>query len=322
MLKLLLCLSVATFIFLLIYGAIHKKVEKKNTISARIKVLNEEENVFDRKNEPRQSAKDRQRDKADIPFVERVLIPWKNAFESKLLKIAPSEIIRVIQIKLIRAGKYPKWKPVGVILVMLIMASLCGYIGFDLAGNKGMMFIQRVVAAVIGVLVGGMLPISMLNIMMQKRQKLILKQLPELLDLLCVSVQAGLTFDAAMRKIVVRMEGPLIDECRKMLDDVRMGMVRKQSLKLLADRCDIQDVSLFTTAVIQSERLGTSMATTLNNQAENMRERRRQYIKAEALKAPVKIVFPLIMFIFPALFVVVLLPAVLGLGDTGIIPNK
>ena len=104
-----------------------------------------------------------------------------------------------------------------------------------------------------------------------------------------------------------------------MLDDIRMGAVRRQALRLMGERCDVQDVALFTTAVIQAERLGTSMATTLNNQAENMRERRRQYIKAEALKAPVKIVFPLIMFIFPALFVVTLLPAILGLSDSMIL---
>ena len=163
------------------------------------------------------------------------------------------------------------------------------------------------------------MPFSILNIITQKRQKAIQKQLPELLDLLCVSVQAGLSFDGAMRKIVERMEGPLIDECRKMLDDIRMGAVRRQALRLMGERCDVQDVALFTTAVIQAERLGTSMATTLNNQAENMRERRRQYIKAEALKAPVKIVFPLIMFIFPTLFVVTLLPAILGLSDSMIL---
>jgi len=152
-----------------------------------------------------------------------------------------------------------------------------------------------------------------LNTMAQKRQEQIACQLPEVLDLLCVSVQAGLSFDAALSKITARMKGELIRECKHMQEDIRMGMVRRTAMKNMADRCDVQDVSLFMTSVIQAERLGTSMGKTLKNQADNIRERRRQYIKAEAMRAPVKIVFPLVIFIFPALFVVTLVPTLLFL---------
>jgi len=140
-----------------------------------------------------------------------------------------------------------------------------------------------------------------------------MRQLPEVLDLLCVSVQAGLSFDAALRKITVRMKGPLIDEFKHFQDDVRMGMIRRNAMKNLAARCDLQDVSLFMTALIQAEKLGSSMGKTLKNQADNIRERRRQYIKAKAMRAPIKILFPLILFIFPAIFVVTLFPALLSL---------
>jgi tight adherence protein C len=98
-----------------------------------------------------------------------------------------------------------------------------------------------------------------------------------------------------------------------MQEDIRMGMVRRTAMKNMADRCDVQDVSLFMTSVIQAERLGTSMGKTLKNQADNIRERRRQFVKAEAMRAPVKIVFPLVLFIFPALFVVTLVPTLLFL---------
>ena len=141
-----------------------------------------------------------------------------------------------------------------------------------------------------------------------------LKQLPDVLDMLCVSVQAGLSFDGAMTKLTDKMHGPLIDECRKMLRDVRMGMTRKLALTNMAERCNIQDIHLFTAAVIQSDRLGVSMSKTLQIQAENMRERRRQNIKEAALKAPIKMLFPLILFILPALFIVVLLPSLLNLA--------
>ena len=160
---------------------------------------------------------------------------------------------------------------------------------------------------------GGLMPVVLLNITIQKRQAAMQRQLPEVLDLLCVSVQAGLSFDAAMRKIVERMKGPFIDECRRLQEDIRMGMVRRTAMKNLATRCAVQDVSLFMTSLIQAERLGTSMGKTLKSQADNIRERRRQFVKAEALKAPVKIIFPLVLFIFPALFVVTLVPTVLFL---------
>lgn len=162
-------------------------------------------------------------------------------------------------------------------------------------------------------LLGGLMPVVFLNTTIQRRQQQIEHQLPEVLDLLCVSVQAGLSFDAALSKITARMKGPFIDECRRMQDDIRMGVVRRTAMRSMADRCGLEDVSLFMTSIIQAERLGTSMGKTLKNQADNIRERRRQYVKAQAMKAPVKIVFPLVLFIFPAIFVVTLVPSLLYL---------
>ena len=179
--------------------------------------------------------------------------------------------------------------------------------------KRGLSNLQSVLFAWLCVLVGALLPFSILNSAIRKRQKSIDKQLPEVLDLLSVSVRAGLSFDGALKKITDRMTGPLIDEFRRMQQDVRMGAPRARAFQAIAKRCDVDDLYLFITAVIQAERLGTSMGKTLNNQADNMRERRRQKAKAEALKAPVKIVFPLVLFIFPAIFVVVLLPSVLSL---------
>lgn len=150
----------------------------------------------------------------------------------------------------------------------------------------------------------------------QKRQDLIIRQLPDVLDLLSISVQAGLSLDGAMRKVVERMEGPLIDEFRRMLRDTRMGMTRRRSMQLMAKRCDVQDVYLFVMSVVQSERLGASMSDTLVIQADNMRDLRRQRARTQAMKAPVKMVFPLVFCIFPAIFVVVLLPSLISLMQT------
>ncbi len=316
--KVLFSVSVTVFLFTTCYLLVKKNIEAKKQIAQRIRNLDEAELAKQQKAEL-EYKKAKATSLKEIPFVERVVIPFKQWLERTVMSIAPKEIQMHIQKRLTTAGKYPQWTVSMFLIVDLVMAMFGVFLGVDLSGKQEMAPIQRIVAMFLGCLVGGLMPFSILNIITQKRQKAIQKQLPELLDLLCVSVQAGLSFDGAMRKIVDRMEGPLIDECRKMLDDIRMGAVRRQALRLMGERCDVQDVALFTTAVIQAERLGTSMATTLNNQAENMRERRRQYIKAEALKAPVKIVFPLIMFIFPALFVVTLLPAILGLSDSMIL---
>lgn len=211
------------------------------------------------------------------------------------------------------AGKSDKWSPNGFITVWLICMAIFFGIGYIVVTKKGLPYTQSVLFAWLSVAVGAMLPFSMLNSAIRKRQKAIDRQLPEVLDLLSVSVRAGLSFDGALRKITDRMTGPLIEEFKRMQQDVRMGAPRARALQAVAKRCDVEDLYLFITAVIQAERLGTGMGKTLNNQADNMRERRRQKAKAEALKAPIKIIFPLVLFIFPAIFVVVLLPSILSL---------
>ena len=107
------------------------------------------------------------------------------------------------------------------------------------------------------------------------------------------------------------MKGPLIDEFTRFQNDVGLGMTHQYSLNQLARRCDLEEVYLFTTSVIQAERLGTSMTRTLKVQADNMRDRHRQWVRGEALKAPVKIIFPMVLFIFPSIFVVLLFPSII-----------
>ena len=196
----------------------------------------------------------------------------------------------------------------------LLSILVCFLLMFMVVSEGTYPFVQRVSLIVLGIVMGGFLPFAILNSIIRKRQKLIRRQLPEFLDLLCVSVQAGLSFDAALRKIVVRMGGPFVAECRKMLDDVRMGMTRRDALLGVGYRCGVQEVSLFVTSIIQAERLGSNLSNTLSIQADNVRERHRQWVKAMALKAPVKIVLPLVGFILPAIFIVALGPALFNVA--------
>ena len=250
---------------------------------------------------------------AKTPFMDRTVVPLLRRFESFMVRFAPSGIHNTVEQKLMLAGKSEKWSANGFITMWLICMAIFFGIAYIAITRKAMPYSQALLFSWLSVAVGAMLPFSMLNSAIRKRQKAIDKQLPEVLDLLSVSVRAGLSFDGALRKITDRSVGPLIDEFKRMQQDVRMGTPKARALQAMAKRCDVEDLYLFITAVIQAERLGTSMGRTLDNQADNMRERRRQKAKAEALKAPVKIVFPLVMFIFPAIFVVVLLPSLLSL---------
>ena len=231
-----------------------------------------------------------------------------------ITRLAPAAWSVALERKLVTAGKGRVWTAQGyavfwVIVVLVVIVIAIKYV----YGRPDLAPVQLVMVMILFTALGAALPWIMLRIMAQKRQKLITKQLPEVLDLLCVSVQAGLSFDAALRRIVERMDGPLIEECTRMLEDVRMGLPRRQALRMMGERCEVQEVALFVTAIIQAERLGTSLGKTLNNQAINMRERRRQAVKAEAMKAPVKMIFPLVLFIFPSIFVIVLLPSLLNM---------
>ena len=301
---LLISLLITVLIFAILYSIIKAKVVTDNQVHQRLRDLQGTEGrvITSHADELKQ-----------VPFLIRTVVPVLHKFENFMIRFAPSGIHNTVEQKLMLAGKSDKWSPNGFITVWLLCMALFFGIAYIVVTRKSMPYSQALLFAWLSVAVGAMLPFSVLNSAIRKRQKAIDKQLPEVLDLLSVSVRAGLSFDGALRKITDRMSGPLIEEFRRMQQDVRMGAPRARALQAVARRCDVEDLYLFITAVIQAERLGTGMGKTLNNQADNMRERRRQKAKAEALKAPIKIVFPLVIFIFPAIFVVVLLPSALSL---------
>ena len=300
-------LSVALLAFAIMYAIIKAKVIPQKELTERLKSLDE----------GYEGKKIRRTDdnKDEIPgFRERVITPLGHYLGNLITRLAPAAWSAALERKLVTAGKGRVWTAQGyavfwVIVVLVVIVIAIKYV----YGRPDLAPVQLVMVMILFTALGAALPWIMLRIMAQKRQKLITKQLPEVLDLLCVSVQAGLSFDAALRRIVDKMQGVLIDELKRMLEDIRMGLQRRQAMRMLADRCEVQELTLFCTSLIQAERLGTSIGKTLTNQAANMRERHRMRIKAQAMKAPVKMMFPLVLFIFPALFVIVLLPSLISL---------
>ncbi len=300
----LISLLLAFLIFSVLYYIIKTKVLPGNQVHQRLKDL---QGTGDR------ITRTHAEELAKTPFLDRTIIPLLRNFEKFMVRFAPSGIHNTVENKLELAGLSDKWSANGFITIWLLFMGLFFLIGYIVISKKQMPYIQSVLFYWMCMAVGALLPFSMLNTRIQKRKKLIERQLPEVLDLLSVSVQAGLSFDGALRKITDRTIGPLIDEFKRMQQDVRMGAPKARAMQAMGKRCDVEDLYLFVTAVNQAERLGTSMGKTLVNQADNMRERRRQKAKAEALKAPIKMIFPLVIFIFPAIFVVTLMPSVLSI---------
>lgn len=251
-----------------------------------------------------------------IPLYQRTIGRMLTGMAAFFAQFAPSSIPKMMDHRIMLAGKQGIWKVRPVVGIWFLSMAFWGILAFYYTTKTPTSTVQGLCTIWGGLLFGALLPFGVFNHIIRKRQDLIVRQLPDVLDLLSISVQAGLSLDGAIRKVVERMEGPLIDEFRRMLRDTRMGMSRSRSMKLMAQRCEVQDVSLFVMSVVQSERLGASMSDTLQIQADNMRDLRRQRARTLAMKAPVKMVFPLVFCIFPSIFVVVLLPSLLSLKQT------
>ena len=318
MLKVLFALAFSGFLFMIFLGIIKKNVKPNDQLQSRIQNLQNIGNEGEGKGSEwtLADAPKRSQRPEDRPFYERVIIPARRYIAEKMLGFTPKAIHDYIAQQMTLAGKKAQGNVGTFVFRMVIVGVAFAALMFYMMLSSDKAFIQKAMFVGMGGLLGFMLPLLSLRSTIRNRQDRIRRQMPEMLDLLCVSVEAGLSFDAALRKIADRMKGPLIDECRKMLDDVRMGVTRREAMQGIAARCDVQEVSLFVTSVLQAERLGSNMSSTLRTQADDVRERHRQYIKAMALKAPVKIVLPLVGFILPAIFIVALGPAMFNIAKS------
>ncbi len=194
---------------------------------------------------------------------------------------------------------------IGVFLLLLLLTS--GTFGVAILG------------ALVGLMIGFVAPEFWLGKKIKARSMAMMLQLPDALDLLTISVEAGLGFDAALAKCVEKMEGPLIDEFRQALAEVRMGRTRREALRDVASRADEQSLTNFIGAIVQAEQLGVPIAKVLQIQSQQLRIVRRQRAEEAAAKAPIKMLFPMVGCIFPTIFIVILGPAVVTvMGGVGI----
>ena len=304
-------------IFLLIYAGRMTQAQTKRRLNQMIAEADKERQEEASKQKKRiseySSVYDDNRTISEMSFRERVIQPILSGVEGRLMQFAPRELRNMMEQMLFRLGVQEQWSVKRLAAGWVVSVSTGILAALLVIYYSNLHFVQQVALLVIGVLGGALVPFLALQSAIRRRKLQLRRQLPEFLDFLCVSVQAGLSFDGAVAKIVGRMKGPLIDEFRRMLRDMGLGMTRQRTLNQLAKRCDLEEIYLFTSSVIQAEHLGTSMSRTLKMQADNMRDRHRQAVRTAAMQAPIKIIFPMVFFIFPSIFVMVVFPAALSL---------
>jgi len=246
------------------------------------------------------------------PLSERVLRPLLHKLAHRLSSLAPKGQRELMTRKLSAAGLSSQWEDVEWIGLQYGLSVLMSILLFWMFSLMKTGFVIRVEMGIIGFLIGYILPNYWLKAKAKQRQKDIEKTLPAVLDLLTVSVEAGLGFDAALLKVVEKQKGVLVEEFLRVLQEIKMGRPRRETLRDLAKRNKpAEDLSNVVASLVQADQLGISIGGVLRNQARQIRQKQRQRAEEKAQKAPVKMMIPLVFFVFPSIFIVVLGPAVI-----------
>jgi tight adherence protein C len=242
------------------------------------------------------------------PISERVFTPLLEGLTGVARRFTPAGFGEGVAAKLVLAGS-PSNLNVDKILVMKLLGIVSVILWAPLVLGLGFSGFMAVVA--IALLWGAsfLYPDVLVNRKIDDRQKEISRKLPDILDLLVISVEAGLGFEQALDRTCTAVPGALSDEFRRMLHEIRIGSSRADALRAMADRTDVAELRAFILAMLQADTFGVSISRLLRAQADEMRIRRRLRAQELAQKAPVKMLFPLVFCIFPSIFVVILGPA-------------
>ena len=244
------------------------------------------------------------------PLFERTLRPLATRLSGLAQRFASPQKVSRTEKRLAMAGNPGDLRTIDFLGLKLVVAALLGggFLAFGLlTGSAAFGFVAAIALGALGFF----LPEIWLSRRIKKRQKAILLAVPDTLDLLTISVRAGLSFDGALAKVVEKVHGPLSDEFRRSLAEIRVGKVRRDALRDIVGRTDVPALSSFIGAIVQAEQLGVPIAKVLQVQSEQLRIERRQRAEEQAAKAPIKMLFPLVGCIFPSMFIVILGPAVI-----------
>ena len=246
-----------------------------------------------------------------VRFRERVVTPLVMSLARAMLRLNPKQDLESLS-KLLMSAGLRDVSPQTFLAIKAAAGGLGLVIGF-VAGATSSPAKALVLAVMLGA-IAYIAPAAVVSERARRRQAVLASELPDALDLLAVSVEAGLGFDGAVSKLTQYMDGPLTQEFELVLGGMRIGESRADALKKLADRAGAPEVVAFVRAIVQADQLGTSLGRILRVQATDARLKRQAQAEERAMKAPVKMLFPTVAFIFPAMFIVVLGPALLSLG--------
>jgi tight adherence protein C len=243
-------------------------------------------------------------------FGQRMLKPVLGGATRALGSLLPKSLLAGVERKLVAAGEPMNLNGfLTMVLVSSVAATGFGLLIMFVIGTS----IGPMQVGIFGALafIGFYMPFYIVNSRAKQRQHAIIKSLPDAFDLITTCVEAGLGLDAALSRVAEKVQGPFAQELSRSLREIALGKTRRDALKELGERTQVPDLIQFTNAVIQAEAMGSSIGQVLRVQSDQLRVRRRQRAEEAAYKAPVKMLFPLVMCIFPTLFIVILGPAVI-----------
>ena len=254
----------------------------------------------------------------DRPFSERVLEPLQARTLGVGRRLSGADSADRVRRKLDLAGNPRGWDVDRVVSGKVIGAVAGLIVGVVLGLVLGLSTPTFVVAVVAGLVLGFLSPGLYLYQRAYDRTQRITRDLPDAIDLMTISVESGLGFDAAVQQVARNTEGPVADEFARVLREMQIGQGRSDALRAMAERTDVADLKSFVSAMVQADSFGIPVAQVLRIQAQEMRVKRRQRAEEKAQQVPVKITVPLIFFILPCLFVAVMGPAAIGIMDSGL----
>ncbi len=256
-----------------------------------------------------------------LPFSQRVVVPILNAIAQFVARFTPQRSLESTRHNLELAGNPYSLTPsqfwAARAVVAIVLGGLIGLLMFVTGAD----WTRKIAFPLLAAALGFFLPILWLSSQISRRKNSIIKSLPDALDLLTVCVEAGLGFDGAMQKVTEKWRDDLSLAFARVLQEIRLGKMRREALRDMADRMEVPDVTSFVAAIIQADQLGVSIAKVLRIQSDQMRVRRRQRAEEKAHQAPVKMLFPMVFLIFPSLYIILLGPAALTIirgGATGL----
>ncbi|MCS6909836.1 MAG: type II secretion system F family protein [Anaerolineales bacterium] len=254
------------------------------------------------------------------PLSERIIFPALQRLGEFVVRFTPENALQTIQHELDLAGN-PRGLDARSFFALRIFAAVAGFgfiilMGFIAADPSSFFSFQSGVAKVLATAAGAgvlgfYIPTLMLRSRIRRRQENIVKSMPDALDLLTICVEAGLGFDQALQRVSEKWDNELSLAFARCVQEIRLGKLRREALRDMADRIEVPDLTSFAAAIIQADQLGVSIARVLRIQSDQMRVRRRQRAEKKAHEAPVKMLIPMVFLIFPSIYIVLLGPALL-----------